>query len=840
MRRQTLPGFRRLTLMRTFVQDLRYAARNLMKSRGFAAVAVLTLALGIGANTAIFSIIDAVLLRPLPYRNPDRLVRLYETEAAPGRYPFTGPDFIDWKTENSTFADMALFLWPRDMNLSRMGQADHVRGVPTEANFFSLLGVQPILGRAWAPGEDRPGKDDVVILGHALWQTRFAGNPKAVGQSLELNARRHTIIGVMPAGFNFPFQAQLWTPLDMSGRGLGDRGSHQFNAIGRLKTGVTVQKAQSDVAIIAARLEKTYPDSNHKVGAVVVPLQEDLIGKSRDSLIMMLSAVGLVLLIACANIANLLLSRAVARQKEMAVRSALGASRHRLLRQLLTESLLLSLVGGGFGLLLGWGLVALLPRIRSFSLPDFNLVQVNGPVLAFTFGLAVVTAVLFGLVPAVQTSRPDLHDELKGGAGGSVSPGRRRRIASDALIAGELALSLLLLISAGLLLKDFARIRSVDVGVRPSGLWTGALQLPEVTYSTSQQRTAFSRRLLEEARYVAGVETASLSDRLPLEGGSNYYVQVRGRISERFSGPLVERHNVSPDYFRAMGIPLLKGRIFTSADVQHSMELDARRLQAYEANTRLPATETDQMIYACVINEAMARHFWPNQDPLGQMFAGGGGGPSGPWRQVIGVVGDVRQRGLTQPPQPEAHDALYGSSRLFLILHTSVPAPSVTSAVRSAVARIDPSLPLFRVRTMDDVVADNSQGPKFLSALVGSFAGLGALLAAIGIYGVLSYAVTQRTREIGIRMSLGASRGRVLAEVVREGMLLALAGFVLGIAGALGAGRVMESLLHEVKPRDPAIFAATATLLAVVTLLACYIPARRAARLDPVRALRYE
>jgi putative ABC transport system permease protein len=468
------------------------------------------------------------------------------------------------------------------------------------------------------------------------------------------------------------------------------------------------------------------------------------------------------------------------------------------------------------------------------------LVQVNGPVLAFTFGLAVVTAVLFGLVPAIQTSRPDLHDELKGGAGSSVSPGRRRRIASDALVAGEIALSLLLLISAGLLLKDFARIRSIDVGVRPEGVWTGALQLPEVSYTTAQQQSALALRLLEQARQIPGVETASLSNRLPLEGGSNYYVQVRGRATERFSGPLVETHRVSPDYFRAMGIPLLKGRVFSPTDIQHAMEVDARRRQAYEANTRLPAAETNEMVYACVINETMARYFWPNQDPLGQMFAGGGGSPSGPWRQVIGVVGDVRQRGLTQVPQPEAHDPLYGSSLVFLVLHTSVPASSVTSGVRSAVARIDSSLPLFRVRTMDDVVADNSQGQKFLSALVGSFAGLGALLAAVGVYGVLSYVVTQRTREIGIRMTLGASRTRVVGEIVREGMLLALAGFVLGIAGAIAAGRVMESLLHEVKPRDPAIFAAAAVLLAVVTLLACYIPARRAARLDPMRALRYE
>jgi putative ABC transport system permease protein len=826
--------------MRTFVQDLRYAFRTLLASRGFAAIAVLTLAAGIGANTAIFSIIDAVLLRPLPYRNPDRLVRLYETEAAPGKYPFAGPDFIDWKTQNSTFSDMTLFRWPSDMNVSSKGQADHVMGVPTEANFFSLLGVNPILGRAWAPGEDQPGKDDVLILGYALWQSRFGGDPKAVGQPVELNARKYTIIGVMPAGFNFPFQAQLWTPLDMSGRGLGDRGSHSYNAIGRLKPGVAVQKAYADLTLIAARLEKASPGTNHKVGAVVVPLQEDLVGKSRDSLVMMLSAVGLVLLIACANIANLLLSRAVARQKEMAVRSALGASRPRLLRQLLTESLLLSLVGGVFGLLLGCGLIALLPKIKSFALPDFNLIQLNGSVLAFTFALAVVTGVLFGLAPALQTSRPDLHEELKGGAGSSVSPGRRRRLVTNILVVGEIALSMLLLISAGLLLKDFAHVRSVDIGVRREGVWTGAIQLPEATYQTDQQRAGFGQRLLEQARQIPGVDTASLSDRLPLEGGSNYYVQIRGRVSERMSGPLVEAHRVTPEYFPAMGIRLLKGRLFTPADAQHAMEMDARRTEAFEKGIRLPAGQRNLMVYPTVINETMARYFWPNEDPVGRMFAGGGGDENGPWRQVIGVVGDVRQWGLTEKTQPEAYDSLYAPRRVFLTLHAWVPPSSVTRAVRRALARLDSSLALYRERSMEDVVDDNSRGQRFLSSLVGSFAALAALLAAVGIYGVLSYVVTQRTREIGIRMSLGASRARVLGEVLREGMLLAFAGFALGIAGAIALGRVMESLLHDVKPRDPAIFAATAALLGVVTLLACYIPARRAARLDPMRALRYE
>lgn len=826
--------------MQTLAQDLRYAFRTLLRSRGFALTAALTLAAGIGANTAIFSIMDAVLLRPLPYENPDRLVRLYETEAAPGKYPFTGPDFLDWKTQNSTFSDMTLFYWPSDMNLSGQGQPDPVRVVPTEANFFALLGVRPVLGRAWAPGEDQPGKDDVVILSYALWKTRFGADPRTVGQVLELNARKRTIVGVMPDGFNFPSESRLWIPLDMSGKGLGSRGSHSYNAIGRMKPGVTIQQAHADLSTIAARLEKAFPDTNHKVSAIVVPLQEDLAGKSRTSLLMMLAAVGLVLLIACANIANLLLSRAVGRQKEMAVRSSLGASRLRLLRQLLTESLLLSLFGGGLGVLLGWGLIDLLPRIKSFALPSFNAIVLNGTVLAFAFGLTVVTGILFGLAPALQAARPDLFEELKGGAGSSISPGRGRRLMSNGLVVGEIALSMILLISAGLLLKDFARVRGVEIGVRREGLWTGAVQLPETVYKTDQQRSGFAQQLLEQVRQIPGIQTASLSDRLPLEGGSNYYVQIRGRVTQKMSGPLVESHRVTPEYFRAMGIPLVKGRLLTPEDVQHAIEMDSRRRAAWEKGAQLPAEQRNLMVYATVINSTMARTLWPDEDPVGRMFSGGGGDENGPWRQVVGVVGDVRQWGLTEKPRPEAYDSLTAPSRFFLTLHTSVAPSSIAPAVRRALTSIDPSLALYRERTIADVVDDNSKGQRFLSSLVGSFALLAALLAAIGIYGVLSYVVTQRTREIGIRMSLGATRSRVLADVLRQGMSLAIVGFGLGLAGAFAAGRVMESLLHEVKPRDPLIFLVTAAFLAAVTLLACLLPARRAARLDPLRALRYE
>ena len=824
--------------MQTVLQDLRYALRNLMKSKGFTAVAAVTLAIGIGANTAIFSVIDTILLRPLPYREPGRLVRLYETEAAPGDYPFAGPDFLDWKTQNHTFQDMTLFSWAGDMNLSGEGRPDHVLGVPTEANFFSLLGVTPMLGRTWAPGEDQPGKDQEVILSYSLWRAHFGGDPGVVGRNVELNSKKYTIVGVMPLNFRFPSQAQLWIPLDMDTKSLRPRGNHWANAIGRLKPGVSIQQARSDLKVISSRLEQRYPDSNYKVGSVVNSLHDDLIGDSRDSLIMMLSAVGLVLLIACANVANLLLSRAVARQKEMALRIALGASRSRLISQLLTESILLSAVGGILGLILASGLVRLFSTLKAGALPRFNTIQLNGEVLAFTFALAVITGILFGLVPALQTSRPDLHEELKGGAGSSVSPGRRRRFASNVLVVGEMALSLLLLVSAGLLLEDFARLRSMNIGVRPAGVWTAAIRLPEKTYENQQEMFNFSQALLARSRQIAGVESAALTSHMPLEGGSNNYIKIRGQVSPRMSGELVEAHSSSPEYFRAMGVALISGRVFTEADVQKTLAQDMRMRPFWENGTYPPADMTNAMLYPTVINESMAHDFFPNQNPLGQMFSPGA--DNGPWHEVIGVVKDVKEWGLTHKAVPEAYDAFDGDSRLYLVLHTSLPPSSLTPEVRSVLAQLDPSLPLYSVRTMDQIVAEHAQGQEFLSLLVGSFAALAVLLAAIGIYGVLSYLVTQRTREIGIRMSLGATNGRVLAGILRDGMRLALVGFAAGIAGALAAGRIMASLLHEVKPGDPFILIATALFLASIALIACYIPARRAARVDPMVALRYE
>ena len=824
--------------MDTLVQDVRYGVRGLRRSPGFALTAVLTLALGIGANTAIFSIIYAVLLRPVPYQRPGQLVRLYETEAAPGNYPFTGPDFLDWKTQNHTFQDMTLIGWTHSLNLSGRGEPDHVLGNPIEANFFDLLGARPLMGRTWAAGEDEPGHDHVVVLGYGLWQSHFGGDRKIVGSDIQLNGEKYNVIGVMPAGFHFPSQAQLWIPQDMDSKSLGHRGTHQFTAVGRLKLGVTLQQAQAEMTLIASRLEQQFPDSNYKVGASLVELHEDLVGESRSSLLLMLWAVALVLLIACANIANLLLSRAVARQKEMAIRGALGAGRTRLIRQVLTESVLLAAGGAIAGLALAWVGVKVISSLKHLGLPAANVIDIDLPVLGFTLLLALITGVLFGIVPALQISRPDFYEELKGGAGSSISPGQKRRAASDVLVIAEIGLSLLLLISAGLLLKDFMRLRSTNIGVRPEGVWTAEIALPEAKYKEDQQQFNFFQVLLEKVKQIPGVESSAISNRLPLEGGSNGYIALRGQPFHPMSGPLVEIHAVTPDYFKVMGIPVLKGRIFTHEDINATFATDERETQLAKANVKLTPEQSDAISTPVIVNQAMVKRFWSHEDPIGKMFSYGD--KDGPWLQVVGVVGDVKQGEISHRAAPEAYTAFDGSLWLSLVVHSASTSLDPSSEIRQVLAQLDSTLPLYSVRTMNELVAEHASGQQFLALLLGLFSGLALLLAAVGIYGVLSYLVTQRTREIGIRMSLGASRSDVLGLVLKQGMRLAGVGFALGLVGALAAGRLLSSLLHNVRPSDPGIIVLTALCLGTVAFAACYLPARRAAKVDPVVALRHE
>ena len=824
--------------MDTLIQDVRYGLRGLRRSPGFAIVAVLTLALGIGANTAIFSIIYAVLLRPLPYQQPGQLVRLYETEAAPGNYPFTGPDFLDWKTQNHTFQDMTLMSWPHSMNLSGRGEPELLIGTPTEANFFSLLGARPMLGRTWAPGEDEPGHDHEIILSYGLWRTHFGADSKILNSDIELNGEKYSVVGVMPAGFHFPAEAQLWMPLDMDSKNLGRRGSHSFMAFGRLKPGVTLKQAQAETTLIATRLEQQYPDSNYKVGASLVGLHEDIVGESRSSLLILLWAVALVLLIACANIANLLLSRAVARQKEMAIRGALGAGRSRLIRQVLTESVLLAGTGAIAGLVLAWGAIRMITSLKHLGLPSANVIEIDPSVLAFTLVLALITGILFGIVPAMQISGPDFYEELKGGAGSAISHGRKRRAASDVLVIGEVGLSLLLLISAGLLLKDFMRLRSNNIGIRPEGVWTAMVFLPDAKYHEDQPQFDFSQSFLDKVKSLPGVESASVTNRLPLEGGSNGFVTLRGQPFHPMSGPLVETHGVSPDYLRVMGIPLLQGRSFTAEDVSTYFATDRREEELAKKHIKMTPEESNAIVLPTIINQAMVREFWPNENPQGKMFSYGD--KDGPWLQVVGVTGNVKQWSITHDSVPEAYTPFDGSQYLHLVVHASSPGVEITAGVRHVLGQVDSSLPLYSVRTMDYVIAEHASGQQFLAMLLGLFSGLALLLAAIGIYGVLSYLVTQRTREIGIRMSLGASRSRVLGLVLKQGMRLAGIGFAIGLVGALAAGRLLSSLLHEVRPSDPIIILLTALCLGAVALIACYLPARRAAEVDPIVALRHE
>ena len=826
--------------MTELIQDLRYAARMLRNNLGFSIVAVITLALGIGVNTAIFSVVDAVLLRPLPLEKPGELIRINQTETQPGKYPFSGPDFLDWKAKNHTFQDMTLYGWSQSFNLSGEGTPANIRGVRTEANFFSLLGARPLIGRTWAADEDQAGKERVVILSYSLWRRQYQGDAGVLGRTIQLDGQAHTIIGVLPPSFRFPQGTDLYTPLLMDSKNLGPRGSHSWNAIGRLKPGVTIQEAQADLSVIAKQLEQQFPQSNHNVGATIMPLRDSIVGKSADSLSIMMWAVALVLLIACANVANLLLSRAVARQREMGIRAALGAQRSRLVRQLLTESILLSLTGGILGIGIAEACMRVIANLKNFGLPNVNSFGLNGTALAFTFALSILTGVLFGIVPALHTARTDAFDELKGGAGGVVSHGRNKRFASDALVVAEVALALLLLASAGLLLKDFQRLRNTKVGVRTQGIVTAAINLPRAKYADQQQQFDFEQRMREALAALPGVDSVAVTSTLPLEGGSNSYINLRGQVFEPLTGKLVENHNITPGYFKTFGIPVLKGRDFSENEMAEEMQRDAQTRDIFQkaGSNPPPPDQTNVIVYPTIVNEAMVKAFWPNEDPIGKMYAQGSA--NGPWRQVVGVVADVKQWGLTQPAQPEGYNIADGGQRQIYVIHGSLPKETLASEMRRVVGQIDNSLPVYSVRTMDEVIADQAVAEQLLTTLVGIFSGLALLLAAIGIYGVLSYVVTQRTREIGIRISLGASRGRVLNLMLGQGLKLAAIGVVIGAVASLAIAQVLSSVLHGVSPRDPLILGATSLGLVLVAFFACYIPARRATKVDPLVALRYE
>jgi len=814
----------------TLLADLRYGVRMLRKDPGFTAVAILTLALGIGANTAIFSVVNTVLLRPLPFAKPERLVQLWQTETAVPVAPLTAPDYADWRAQNQTFEDMALFSWPQNLNMSGGGEPERVIGIYTQANFFSLLGATPLRGRIFSAGEDQEGRNHIAILSYGLWQRKFGGAADALEKEIVLNGEKYQVVGIMPADYRFPALAELWAPFDMNPKKLQSRGNHTYRAVGRLKSGVTVQQAQANLQAISQQLERQYPNSNHRIGASVVSLREQLVGNIRPALLVLLGAVGLVLLIACVNIANLLLARASTRHREIALRRALGATPARIMRQLLTESVLLSFCAAIPGLLLAvWG-VALLRSLPGVPVPNPTQIQLDAPVLGYALGIALLTGLLFGFAPAIHAGRQELFEELKSGGKGAGMGAASNRWLRDGLVVGEVALSLALLICAGLLLRSFERMRAVDIGVRAENVLTASIALPEAQYGTKSERARALHEIAARLEHAPGVDAAAISMEIPLGGGVNTYAQKPGASREE-QGSLMEWNEVTPGYFRAMGIPFRGGRNFTADDGQRAREVG-------EASDKSSDSYSGPPMIA-IINQMMASDFWPNQDAVGKVFLLDHSVPV----QVIGVVGDTKIfNSLQQKTIDEAYFPVDFNARpdAVITLHGAGAAASLPGTVRQTIATVDAGLPIFNVRTMEQVITDATTDTRFQALLLGIFAGLALVLAAVGIYGVMSYLVAQRTQEIGIRMALGALPENILRLVIGRGLTLTFAGLAIGLVAAAACTRLLGSLLFSVSATDPLTFGGVAVLLGIVALAACYVPARRATRISPLIALRYE
>jgi putative ABC transport system permease protein len=806
--------------MNTLLQDLRYGARMLLKAPGFTLVAVITLALGIGANTAIFSVVNAVLLRPLPFENPDRLMTVWENNLKQGQDHGSvgGANFTDWKNQNQVFESLAAYFnW--NYNLTGGDEPQRLRAVVVSGDFFQTLASVAAAGRALAPEDDQEGKDDVIVLSHAFWQSRFGASREIIGQTIMLNGRGHTVVGVMPPSFHFPDErVDIWRPMAMSAQQAQNRQGKWLSVIGRLKTGVSIEQASAEMNTIARQLEQQYPDANAGSGVQLLPLHEEIVGKISSLLLILLGAVGFVLLIACANIANLLLARASSRQKEIAVRAALGASRRRLISQFLTESLLLAVMGGVLGLLIAlWGSDALI-ALSPGNIPRLQEAGMDGRVLGFTLLLALLTTLIFGLAPAWQASKPDLNEVLKEeGRGASSGSGRSLR---SLLVVAEVAVSVVLLVGAGLMIKSFIQLQSVNAGFDPHNLLTMEVTLPPARYGQNQQQIAFFQQALEQIKTLPGVESAGAVQDLPFKFNAMSFPVT---LEDQPARPAAEQPKavyraVTDDYFRTLGIPLLKGRWFTAQDDQNTLPV-------------------------VIINQAMASRFWPDQDPLGKHIRFGEA--NDPAYAIVGVVGDIKHMGLDADEgavmyQPHAQKRFGWLRWMTVVVRTNEEPMSLAAAVRSRIQEIDKDQPVYNVATMEQLLTKSIAQPRFSTLLLGVFALLALALTAIGVYGVVSYTIAQRTREIGIRMALGAQVRDVLRLVIGQGLKMVLLGVALGLSGAGVLSHVMKSLLFGVSATDPAIFAIISVLLTGVALLACYLPARRAAKVDPMVALRYE
>ncbi|HKV39771.1 MAG TPA: ABC transporter permease [Blastocatellia bacterium] len=813
--------------METVLQDIRYALRIMIKSPVFTGVAVVALALGIGSATAIFSVINAVLLKPLQFKEPSRLVQIwgkFDKQGLPQNW-ISEPELWDLKQQTRSFEDLAGFT-AGGANLTGSGDPVRVNSALVNASFFRLLGIQAAKGRTFYEEEDRPGANTEVILSDSLWKSRFAGDPGIVGRAVTLSGQSFTVVGIMPQGFDYPAKSDLWEPLALDAAKPGARGSHYLEVLGRLRPGLTLQQASSDLAGVATVLLGRYPDNyggNSGWGMYAIPLKTQMVGDVRPAMLVLLGAVTFLLLIACANVANLLLVRATVREKEIAIRAALGAGRRRLVKQLLTESVMLALAGGAIGFALAYAAVKAFVAFGPKDLPRLDEVAVNWPVLIAALGLSLATGLVFGVFPALHLSRPDLHRSLK--EGGRTQAGGRSGMTS-ALVVSEGALALILLVGAGLMMKSFRRLLEVPLGFTSDHLLTFRITLPPRTYPDGTKLQTFYDSLLEKVRRIPGVETAGAVSQLPLSGAYSSGTTIvedtsAGPGLARVMGlyPMLEadRREVTPGYFESMHIPLKEGRMFTPAD-------------------------NDLAPKVVIIDEKFARTFWPKADPLGKRVLTGGSREKPEWGTIVGVAGHVRHYGL----EKEGREQLYfpfdqkTSNTMYLTLRTSGDPDSVVGAARSAVMELDRGEPIYQVKSMDELLAGSIAQPRLYLALFVAFAAVALVLAAVGIYGMMSYAVTQRTNEIGVRMALGATAMDVVRLVTFRGLLLTGGGLVIGLAGSFGLTRLMVSLLYAVSPTDPATFVLISLLLGVVAIAACVIPARRATRVDPLAALRYE
>ncbi len=803
--------------------DLRYGGRMLLKKPGFTLIAVLTLALGIGANTAIFSLVSAVLLRPLNFPESERLVMIWEGVAALGVTGDTPApaNYADWKAQSQSFADMAA-LEQRNYNLTGDGEPEKIFAFGVGANFFPLLGAQPALGRNFTTDEDKPGASKVAIISHALWQSRYGGERSILGRDIELNGERYTVVGVMPPDFQFQVpDTRLWVPIALTPEQLANRDIHFLNVVARLKPGVTVAQANADIGAITERIATAYPDSSQGLSASVVPLHDDLAGDVRRPFTMLLVAVAFVLLISCANIAGVLLSRAAARQREIAVRAALGASRWRIVRQLLTESLLLGVLGGSLGTLLALWTFTFLQQLVPAGLRTATTLQLDWPVLGFTLAVSLLAGVIFGLAPALAAAKTDLNEALKQGSGRTGFGAAQRWLRSSFVVA-EVALSLVLLVGAGLLVQTLYKLRGQYADLHPEHVLTVRTQLLGDRYHEHEQRVPFYDGVLQRVAHLPGVVAAGYTTAVPLvwKGGANG-LTLEGRQADANTIWNANHRQISPDYFSAIGIALRAGRAFNAQDNEHGVPV-------------------------AIINETMARKFWPGESPVGKRFKIGGMDDPTPWLTVVGIVADVRQMGADAPVKAEMY-VPYWQKQPFafyaprdLVIRAAGEPTALVAAVRQAVHEVDPTQPLASIRTLDEVLGRETAQRRVGMILLTTFAGLALLLAALGIYGVLSYFVVQHTPEIGVRMALGAQSGDVLRLIIGKGMRLALMGVAVGLVGAFALTRLLGSLLFEVQATDPLTFGLLALLLTLVALVACYIPARRATKVDPMVALRYE